>query len=144
MSRIRYEDPVEQVMFILGFKYDPKFDTALGATEHGSNPGVLDAADQLRIYGAVEANFHAWRRTIEKLHREFGAELSLSLRGEVYKIVVSELDEGHYGGKWFPASDRPPEYWADLGTYSAIFRRNGAETFCLPTPYFRLLYEFFA
>jgi hypothetical protein len=43
MSRTSYEDPVEQVMFILGLKHDPKFDTALHAIAHSSTPGILDA-----------------------------------------------------------------------------------------------------
>ena len=145
MSRTHYENPVEQVMFILGFKHDPKYDTILDAIEDGSNPGTLDASDQVRVYGVIHANFCAWRETIEKVHHEFGANLPPAMRDEVYKIIASELDEGHYGGKWFSAKDRPHEYWADLGTYSVVFqRRKGAETFCLPTPYFRLLYEFFA
>lgn len=67
------------------------------------------------------------------------------LRNEVYEMVINEMDERHYGGKWFPASDRPLEHWVDLGVYSAVFRRkNGTESFCLPAPYFRLLSEFFA
>ncbi len=144
MSRTHYEDPVEQVMFILGFKHDPKFDHILDAVKQGSNPGVLNAIDQVRIYGAIHANFIGWCSTMEKLHREFGAKLPSSLRNEVYEIVISEMDEGHYGGKWFPASDGPLEHWVNLGVYSAVFRRSGTETFWLPAPYFQLLSEFFA
>lgn len=77
MSRTHYEDPVEQVMFILGFKHDPKFEHILDAIKQGSNPGVLNAVDQMRIYGAIQANFIGWCSTIEKLHHEFGAKLPL-------------------------------------------------------------------
>jgi hypothetical protein len=144
MSRTAYEDPVEQVMFILGFKHDPKFDTTLHAIAHGSPPGILNAFDQLTVYGAVQANFHAWHKTIEKIHDELGPDIPPPLRDQVYEIIVGELDETHYGGRWFEMTQTPPEHWVNMGIYSAIFRRGENEVFCLPAPYFHLLAGLFA
>lgn len=141
--RREFENPVEQVMFILGFKHDPKFHAALDAMEAGSDPGILNALDQLRVYGAIEANFHAWRRTMEVIHEQFGSNLPPSLMEAVYENIVNEMDENHYGGKWFPTAEGSPEHWVNLGTYSPVFRREGTEVFCLPAPYFNLLSEVF-
>ena len=150
MIRREFENPVEQVMFILGFKHDPRFSTALDAMEAGSNPGITNSLDQLRVYGAIEANFYAWRQTMERIHDQLGSDPPLSLREEVYGIIVNEFDEKHYGGKWFPTPDVPPEHWVNLGAYSPVFRRRGrwlwrgrTEVFCLPAPYFHLLSEVF-
>jgi len=150
MIRREFENPVEQVMFILGFKHDPRFPTALAAMLAGSNPGILNALDQLTVYGAIHANFCAWRRTMERIHEQFGSDLPLSLRESVYEIIVNEMDEKHYGGKWFPTTEGQPEHWVNLGAYSPVFRRRGrwirrgrTEVFCLPSPYFNLLSEVF-
>jgi hypothetical protein len=143
MIRREFEDPVEQVMFILGFKHDPRFDTALDAIENGSNPGVLNALDRSTVYGAIEANFHAWRRTMDRIHEQLGSDLTHSLREEAYGIIANELDEKHYRGKWFPTAEGSPEHWVNVGAYSPVFRRGGTEVFCLPAPYFNLLSEVF-
>jgi hypothetical protein len=144
MSRTAYEDPVEQVMFILGLKHDPKFETTVHAILYGSTPGILDASEQLRVYVAVQANFHAWHKTIEKIQAEIGPDLPPLLRGQIYEIIVGELDEKHYGGRWFAVTRVPPEHWVNMGAYSPTFRRGENEVFCLPAPYFALLAGFFA
>ena len=56
----QYDNPIEQVMFILGLKHDPQFESPLHSITHGSNPGITNALDQLTAYSAIEANFHAW------------------------------------------------------------------------------------
>ena len=144
MSRTSYEDPVEQVMFILGLKHDPKFDTALHAIAHGSTAGILNALDQLTVYGTIQANFHAWHETIEKIHDELGPDISPPLRDQICEIIVGELDEAHYGGRWFDVTRTPPEHWVNMGTYSPIFTRGENEVFCLPAPYFGLVSDVFA
>ena len=143
MIRREFEDPVEQVMFILGFKHDPRFDTALEAMTAGSNPVILNALDQLTVYGAIHANFCSWRQMMETIHEQLGPDLPLSMRESFYEIIVDEMDEKHYGGKWFPTSERPPEHWVNVGAYSLVFRRGSTEVFCLPAPYFKLLSEVF-
>lgn len=52
-----YDNPIEQVVFILGLKHDPQFESPIHAIAHGSNPGITNALDQLTAYGAIEANF---------------------------------------------------------------------------------------
>lgn len=151
MIRREFENPVEQVMFILGFKYDPGFRTALEARLAGSNPGIVNIVDELRVYGAIHANFCAWRETMKILHEELGSNLPLSVREETYRTIVDTLDEKNYGGKWFSAAKGTPEHWVNLGAYSPVFRRRrwrwlgrgGAVVFCLPAPYFDLLSEVF-
>jgi hypothetical protein len=143
MTRREFEDPVEQVMFILGFKHDPRFITALEAMDAGSNPGITNALDQLTVYGAIDANFSGWRLTMKTIHEQFGSDVPLSIRDSVYEIIVEEMDEKHYGGKWFSTVGSRAEHWVDLGLYSPIFRRGGSEVFCLPAPYFKVLAEVF-
>lgn len=143
MIRKEFEDPVEQVMFILGFKHDPRFDTALRATMSGADPGILNAIDQLTVYGGIEANFHGWRQMIAKIHEQFGSDLPHSLREEIYEIIVTEMDEKHYGGKWFPIAEGSPDHWVNVGAYSPVFRRGDTEVFYLPAPYFDLMSEAF-
>jgi hypothetical protein len=116
----------------------------------GSNPGILNAVDQVGVYGAILANFSGLRQMTDGVREQFGSDLPLSVRAEVYGIIVNELDEKNYGGKWFPAADGPPEHLVDLGAYSPVFqRRRGrlwrrcTEVFCLPAPYFYLLSELF-
>jgi len=143
MTRKEFEDPVEQVMFILGFKQDPRFNTALDAMRANSNPGIVNVLDQLRVYGAIHANFCSWRQMMETLHEELGSDLPLSLRESFYEIIVSEMDEKHYGGKWFTTAEVPSEHWVNVGAYSPVFRRGDTEVFCLPAPYFKLMSEVF-
>jgi len=143
MTRREFEDPVEQVMFILGFKHDPRFETALRAMMNGANPGILNAIDQLTVYGEIAASFQGWRQMMAKIHEQFGSDLPHSLREEIYEIIVSDMDEKHYGGKWFPTAQGLPEHWVNVGAYSPMFRRAGTEVFCLPAPYFKLMSEVF-
>jgi hypothetical protein len=65
VSRSEYENPVEQVMYILGFKQAPQFETVMHAIAYGANPGILDAVDQMATYGAIDANFHALAKAVE-------------------------------------------------------------------------------
>jgi hypothetical protein len=142
MSHREYENPVEQVMFILGLKRDPKFETSLHAIAHGSRPGTTNAIDQLTVYGAIQANLKAWAGTVEKIHDELGAEIPSTLKDEICQIIVEELDETHYGGKWHPGTKAPPEHWVNMGPYSSVFKK-GDKVFCLPLPYFRVLSSLF-
>lgn len=143
MIRREFENPVEQVMFILGFKHDPRFRTASEAMLAGSNPGIINALDQLTVYGAIHANFCAWRQTIKTIHEQFGSAFPPSLKEAVYENIVNEMGEKDYGGKWFSTVEGSPEHWVNLGAYSPVFRRGGTEVFCLPAPYFNLLSEVF-
>ena len=149
MIRKEFENPVEQVMFILGFKHDPRFRTALDAMKAGSNPGILNAADQLRVYGAVEANFCGLGLTVKTIQEQFGSDIPLSVREGIYETILDEMDDKNYGGKWFPTAEVPSENWVSLGAHSPVFRRRRwlwlgrAEVFCLPAPYFNLLSEVF-
>jgi hypothetical protein len=78
--RSQYDNPVEQIMFILGFKHDPKYATTLHAIADGANPGIIDAFEQLSIYGAIEANLRACAKTVQKLRDEIRAELPPALK----------------------------------------------------------------
>jgi hypothetical protein len=142
LSLNEYDDPVDQVAFILGFKHDPKFETVLHAIAHGSEPGILDAAEQVRIYGAIDANFHAWTKTVQAIHDEIGSVIPPKLKDEVCKIIIDELDERHYGGQWFERTRIPAEHWINMADYSPLFRTEDS-VFCLPTPYFRVLSTIF-
>ncbi|MGB0065992.1 MAG: hypothetical protein WBP85_16230, partial [Terracidiphilus sp.] len=71
MVRREFENRVEQVMFILGYKHDPRFRTASDAMLAGSNPGITNALDQLTVYGAIHANFCAWQQTLKVIHEQF-------------------------------------------------------------------------
>ena len=143
--RREFEDPVEQVMFILGFKHDPRFRTALDAMKAGSDPGILNAVDQLRVYGEINGNLCGLGNTIKTIHEQFGSDLPLWVREELYKTIVEEMDD-KYGGKWFPTDGVPPEHWINLGPHAPVFRRRRwlrTEVFCLPAPYFNVLSEVF-
>ena len=145
MIRREFEDPVEQVMFILGFKHDPKFRTSLEAMKAGSNPGILNAVEQLRVHSAILAHICGLGNMIKTIHEQFGSDLPRRVREELYKTIAEEMDD-KYGGKWFPTDDVPPEHWINLGPHAPAFRRRRwlrTEAFCLPAPYFKLLSEMF-
>jgi len=131
----QYKNPVEQVMFILGFKHDPKFKTSLEAAAFGENPGVRDAADEAMISSAIYANFIALSNMIKNLQE---ANLIPQMRKEIYKIILEEFDEKHYGGRWFNAGKMIPKNWINMEEYSDIFTR-GNNIFCLPEPYWKTL-----
>lgn len=133
-----YDNPVEQIMFILGLKHDPRFDTILHATAAGSNPGIIDASEYLTVYGAIEANLFAWAKTARAIQDDVGAQLPPKRKEEVYQIIVDELDETHYGGRWFEYARIPSDDWVNMGNYSPLFVK-GNEVFCLPAPYLRVL-----
>ena len=147
MARKEYEDPVEQVMFILGFKHDPRFSHALDAMKANSNPGIINAVDQVEIYGQIHANFCGLAR-INAFYEQHDPNSPLISKNNFCEVIVEELNEKNYGGKWFPATEKPPEHWINMGAYSPVFRRRAtatglhqgsAEAFCLPAPYFNLL-----
>jgi len=142
MRQNEYEDPAEQVMFILGMKYDPKFETVLHAIAQSSNPGIVDALDYLEVHGAIHANLMAWAETVEKIHEDLGTEIPTNLKDEICRIIVDELDETHYGGKWYSDTQIPCDDWVNMRAYSPVFNR-GDEAFCLPAPYFRALCSLF-
>jgi hypothetical protein len=137
-GRKAYDDPVAQVMFILGFKRDPKFETVLDAIVHGGNPGVLDIVESTSIEAAVFGNLRACALTVQKLHDECGASVPSSLKDDIYHMIVEHLDETHYGGMWFEDTQLPSDDWVNMGEYSPLFVR-GSRVFCLPAPYFEAL-----
>jgi hypothetical protein len=138
MSRAAYDDPVEQVMFILGLKHDPCFPTAFHAIAGGSNPGITNALDQLTAYGAIEANLHAWAKTVKKVREDIGQTIPSGIKDEIYAIIVTELNEKHLGGKWFQEAQIPSKNWVNMAHYSSVFTNDG-EVFCLPAPYVEVL-----
>lgn len=75
MTRREFEDPVEQVMFILGFKHDPRYETALRAMMDGANPGILNAIDQLSVHAEIASSFQGWRQMMAELREQFGSDL---------------------------------------------------------------------
>jgi hypothetical protein len=133
-----YEDPVEQIMFVLGFKHDPKFNTSLDAIVHGANPGIMDAAEILKIEGAIVGNLRACATTVQKLRDQCGVATISELKEDIYQLIVRELDEAHYGGRWFEDTQLPSGDWVNMGKYSPLFVR-GSRVFCLPSPYFTVL-----
>jgi len=138
MSRSEYENPVEQVMYILGFKQAPQFETVMHAIAYGANPGILDAVDEMATYGAIDANFHALAKAVETVKEVFGFQVPLRVKNEVYRITIDEFDENHFGGKWFECNELPSEGWTITVRYSPLFVR-GSTYFCFPTPYLRVL-----
>ncbi len=68
----------------------------------------------------------------------FGPDLPLRLRKKVYGIIVNEMGEKQYGGKWFPTAEG--DVRADSQTFGAYspdilekevrLRRGGSEVFC--------------
>jgi hypothetical protein len=149
VSRKEFENPVEQVMFILGFKHDPKFASSLDAIQAGSNPGVLNALEQVAVYGRLKPiSTECARRWRE--YRSISVPILRRQRGSPF--MRSSSKSWAYGGKWFSSVEEPPEHWINLEAYSPVFRRGrtrtffrrkGIEVFCLPTPYFRLLSDVF-
>jgi hypothetical protein len=145
MIRTEFEDPVEQIMFILGFKHDPRFRTSLEAMIAGSNPGILNAVDQVRVHGAINANFCALGIAIKTIYEELGPDLPPWAREGLYKVIVEEMDD-NYAGKWFPTAGVPPKHWINLGPYAPVFRRRRwlrTQVFCLPAPYLKMLAQVF-
>jgi len=147
MFRKEYENPIEQVMFILGFKHDPRFPHTLDAMKAGSNPGIINAVDELKIYGEIHANFCALALVMDS-YKQRDSNSSIISTDSLCYTIIKELNEKHYGGKWFPAAEKPPEHWINMGGYSLVFRHQRrlrlfhqgiAEVFCLPYPYFNLL-----
>jgi hypothetical protein len=85
----------------------------------------------------------AWTGTVKKIHDELGAEIPSNLKDEICQVIVDELDESHYGGKWYSNTQVPSGYWVNMGAYSPAFKRTD-KVFCLPAPYFRALSSLFA
>jgi hypothetical protein len=142
-SSKQYDNPIEQVMFILGLKHDPHFESPLHAIAHGSNPGISNSLDQLTAYGRIEANFHAWEKTVRMVQDSEGPNPSSRLNDEVCRIIADELDEKHLGGKWFEVAQIPSANWTNMARYSEVFLK-GNEVFCLPQPYVKIFEPIFA
>ena len=139
----RYENPIEQVMFILGLKHDPQFESPLHAIAHGSNPGITNTLDQLTAYGAIEANFHAWTKTVKWVRDSEGKTLSSEHRDELCRAIADELDEKHYGGRWFGVDTIPSAHWISMERHSPVFVREN-QVFYLPEPYGKVFEPLFA
>ena len=123
--RREFEDPVDQVMFILGFKHDPRFRTALEAMKAGANPGIVNAIYQVEIYGAINANLCGLGAMTKKIHEDFGSDVPLSVREDPYEIMVEEMGEKDYGGKWFPMTEVPAEHWVSREPILKYFAGGG-------------------
>jgi len=134
----RYQNPVEQVMFILGFKHDPRFKTILDAVENDAPSGILNALEYARVYGAIEANFVALTKVVRKVQTDFGMNVPSQIKGEIHKLVLEELAESRYGGQWFENRDVPSSNWVHVDRFSPIFA-EGNKVFCLPEPYIEVL-----
>ncbi|HSY52241.1 MAG TPA: hypothetical protein VLC46_25795 [Thermoanaerobaculia bacterium] len=140
-SEAEYPNPVDQVMFILGFKHDPKFPTRLHAVVAGASPGLTDAAEEVSVYGAIHGNFMAISKVLEAVRAQSGGQIPARARHEMHKLILEQLTEDQYGGRWFPPGS-VPQHWVSLGEFSEIFTAPEG-VFCLPAPYVRLLSEVF-
>jgi hypothetical protein len=134
----RYQNPVEQVMFILGFKHDPRFRTVFDAMKNDAPPGIINAAEYFRVYGAIHANFMALKKVLQELQKIYGMNVPSQIKSATHKLVLEELAESHYGGKWFDKRDMPSSNWVLMDQFSSIFA-EGNKVFCLPEPYVEVL-----
>jgi|HubBroStandDraft_1064217.scaffolds.fasta_scaffold45550_3 hypothetical protein len=139
MGRKEYANPV----FVLGFKHDPKYDTALHAIAQGSNPGIVNAIDQLTVYGAIHANPVAWTGTIEKIHDELGTEIPFYPKGRDLPSCCRRIGRGTLRRQVVPEHSNSVRVLVDTGACSPVFKRSD-EVFRLPAPYFRSLSSLFA
>jgi hypothetical protein len=124
-------------MFILGFKHDPSFPTRLHAVAAGALSGLTDVADEVRVYGAIHANFAAFSKVLEAVTAQFGDQIPIGAKHEIFKLILEELTEAHYGGRWFLRGSLP-QNWVSMGEFSHVFETTEA-VFCLPAPYVRFL-----
>jgi hypothetical protein len=95
----------------------------------------MNALDEFTIYSAIDANFTALSKMIKKIQDVI---LTPEIKTDAYQIILEELDEKHYGGRWFDTEKILPKHWVAMSKYSNIFT-NGNAVFCLPEPYFRIL-----
>src|SRR5881392_2958655 len=98
-------------MFVLGFKRDARFATTLNAVAAGASTGVTNAADEIEIYGAIHGNIAGLAKTVQKIHADFGANIPPTVKHEIYKIILEELTEENYGGRWYDRASVPPDNW---------------------------------
>lgn len=54
----------------------------------------------MECYGLIQANFYARAETMKKMEDEIGSDIPFSLKEKVFKIILNEFDEEHYGGRW--------------------------------------------
>jgi hypothetical protein len=132
-----YNNPVEQIMFILGYKCDPKFDTFVHAIMHGANPGITSIIESTNIEAAIVGNLRWWATCVQRL-QECGPPALSEIKDDIYQKIIEELDEAHYGGRWFEDTALPSDVWVNMGKYSPLFMR-GSRVFCLPEPYFAIV-----
>jgi hypothetical protein len=130
--------PTDQVMEILGFTRDPNAATVLDAVAMGLSPGVLSASERVAIYGAIHANFAAIAKVVAKVRTEFSAAVPMKVKAEIHRLVLEELNEQHFGGRWFLRAS-PPDYgWVALDQFSPAFG-TPERVFYLPAPYVDVL-----
>jgi hypothetical protein len=121
----RYQNPVEQVMFILGFKHEPRFETVLDAIENDAPPGILDASEYISVHGAIDANFVALAKVVRKVQTDCGMNVPFQIKGEIHKLVLEESSTSHYGGQWFDNRKVPSSNWVHMDQqFSPHFRRR--------------------
>jgi hypothetical protein len=72
--------------------------------------------------------------TVEAIEDEIKGEIAPNLSEQICQIIVTELDESHYGGKWFDPSSMPEEHWVNMARYSPSLKKENS----LSTNVFRL------
>ena len=139
MSQIQYENLVEQVMYILDYKHSPQYENILDAVAAGANPGVLNIFDSLRVHSAIHANFMSLKKVLDDIENSRGFDkLTVGFKEEIFKLILDEINEEKYGGKWFGTDRILDENWVDMSQYSDLFSQENKK-FCLPRPYVVLL-----
>src|SRR6516164_4998936 len=96
-SQNNSNDPIAQVMVILGYRYDPKYSSCLHAMAAGANPGIMSAVEDLKLYNAIFENFRAWALTI----KELGSNLSREQLNDIYRAIIASIDK-KTGSRWLP------------------------------------------
>lgn len=138
VSALEYCDPVDQVMFILGLKHHPGFRNVMEAVAQNAPPGLLDAAQVLEVHGAIHGAFVGLATVINTIQAEFADNCAPEIKRELHKLILEELDEPQFGGRWCRRDELHRSHWVPMDRFSPVFARE-ALVFCLPAPYVWLL-----
>jgi hypothetical protein len=74
----------------------------------------------------------------KKLETDFGESIPPDIRPVIHGIVLDELTEENYGGRWYRRGSVPRLNWITMEQFSPVFATPEA-IFCLPEPYVTLL-----
>jgi len=138
VSAQEFCDPIDQVMFILGFKHDPRFRNAVEAAAQNAPTGLMDAAQVVEVHGALHGTFVGLATVMKTIQSEFGENCAPEIKRELHHLILEELDEPRFGGRWYRREDAPRFHWIPMDQFSPVFA-NRAHVFCLPAPYVWLL-----